>query len=184
MNEVQLDEFIDAHYQHRGDRLLRMERLPWYAVESQNHDRAAWLAGRPDTTAIEGWARVLADDASRGLISERVRVLSDVLTDDEAMSCAVALPITSRHEAVRVLRHGEHLVPDLVDHDYWVIRPVGGGVHVLAMHYSPEGAFERAVVVPVEAHGPYLREQQLAWAIGEPFAEWWASHPELHRSAA
>lgn len=185
LTEQQLGEHIDAHYQQRGDRLFRMERLPWYDVPSQNADRAAWQAGRPNTTAVEGWARVLADDARRGLVSQRVRVLSADLTDDEAMSCDVALPITSRHEQVRVLHRGEHPVPDLLDHDYWIIQPRGGSTYVLAMVYGPGGEFLGARVVPPAEHAPYLEEQRRAWALAEPFGVWSARNSWLyHRTAA
>lgn len=184
LNEQQLGDWIDAHYQRPGDRLFRMERLPWYDVPSQNTDRQAWLAGHPDTAAVETWAQVLADDTRRGLISQRVRVLSARLTDDEAMSCHIALPITSRHEEVRVLHRGEHPVPDQLDHDYWIIQPASGPVSVLAMQYSPGGAFVGARIVPPAEHGPYLAEQRLTWAIAEPFGSWWARHGELHRQTA
>lgn len=184
LDEQRLNDVIDAHYSRPGDQLFRMERLPWYDVASQNADRDAWLRGRVDTSAIEAWAGVLADDARRGLVSRRVRVLSAELTADEAMSCNVALPITSRHEYVRILRHGEHEAPQLLDHDYWVIEPAGGPVQILRMIYTDGGAFRGAVVVEPSEHEAYLRERALAWVAGEPFAAWWTRHGELHRMAA
>lgn len=184
LDEQGLGEAIDAGYARRGDQLFRMERLPWYDTPGQNADREAWLAGHPDPSAIQAWAQVLADDARRGLISRRMRVVSAELTADEAMSCNLALPLTSRHEQVRVLHRGEHPVPELLDHDYWIIEPAGGARQVLAMRYNPGGMFLGAEVVPAARHEPYLAERRLAWAIGEPFPSWWARHRELHRGAA
>ncbi len=184
LGEQALEEFIFTRYARRGDQLFRMERLPLYDVPSQNADREGWLAGRFDTTPLEQWGEVLADDHRRGLVSRRARVLSAVLTDDEAMSCHVALPIIGRDQEVRILRRGEHPAPELVDHDYWVIEPAGGPVEVVRMVYSDGGTFIGADVVPPAEHALYLRERDLAWSIGEPFAAWWDRHDELHRKSA
>lgn len=185
-----LGAYITKRYRDRGDRLFRMERLAWYDVPSQNRDRAAYLEAlrrgtRPDTTALEALAVELADEARRGLVSERVRVLSPELTDDEAMSCDVALPIISRDQEIRILHRGEHPVPDVVDHDYWIVTTAAGEVHVLPLHYDAAGRFLGAeIITDPAAQQPYLRERRLAWAIAEPFDTWWSRHGELHRQAA
>jgi hypothetical protein len=184
LDEQVLEDFIFTRYSKRGDQLFRMERLPHYDVPSQNADRASWLAGHFDTRPLEEWAEVLADDRRRGLISRRARILSEGLTDDEAMSCNVALPIIGRDQEVRILHRGEHPVPNLLDHDYWVIEPASGPVEVVRMIYSESGAFLGAEVVPSSAHGTYLREKDLAWSLGEPFTSWWNHHRELHRKSA
>jgi len=184
LTEAELGDFIDAHYHEPGDQLFRMERLPWYHVPSQNADREAWLAGRFDPAQVMAWATRLAAERARGMISQRLRVIGASVTDDEAMSLHAALPIISRHEEVRILRHGEHPVPAVVDHDYFVVRPAAGGVFVIAMRYTDGGAFLGAEVIPDDRHEPYLREQALGWAIGEPYADWWAAHPQLHRPTA
>lgn len=184
LDEQALEDFVFSRYANSGDRLFRMERLPLYDVPGQNADRENWLAGRVDTTALEQWAQALATDRRNGLISRRVRVLSPVLTDDEAMSCHVALPIIGRDQEIRILHRGEHPVPDLLDHDYWVIETAGGAVDVVRMIYSDGGAFLGAEVVPARKHASYLRERDLAWSIGEPFTPWWNRHRELHRRTA
>ena len=181
---AELGDFIDTHYHQPGDQLFRMERLPWYDVPSQNADREAWLAGRFDPAQVTAWAARLATEQARGMLSQRLRVIGTRMTDDEAMSLHAALPIISRHEDVRILQHGEHPVPDLVDHDYFVVRPASGGVFVIAMRYTDGGALLGAEVIPDVRHEPYLREQAQGWANGEPYADWWAAHPELHRSTA
>lgn len=187
LDEQGLGAFIDANYSQRGDQLFRMERLPLYDVPSQTKAREAWVrTGTFDTTSLEAWVDGdMAEEEANGLTFERVRVLSADLTDDEAMSCNVALPILARHSSVRILHRGEHPVPELRDHDYWITYTAATGeTHVAAMHYDAGGAFVGAEVVPAELHGPYLRERALAWSIGEPFTEWWARHGELHRRLA
>ena len=182
LDEEGLGVFIDTHYRVAGDRLFRMERLPLYAVAQQSAELQAWRDGvEPDMDAKQSWLAVLADEVERGLLTQRVRVLSDHLTDDEQRACHWGYPYVGRFEQVRVLRHGEHPVPHVLDHDYWIIHPAVGDVQVVRMDYSDAGEFVGALVLPPSEHGPYLREQHLAWAIAEPFMPWWARHSELHR---
>jgi hypothetical protein len=184
LDEEALEDYVFSRYANPGDQLFRMERLPLYDTDSQNADRESWLAGEFDPTALEQWAAVLADDRRRGLVSRRVRVFSNRLTIDEAMSADVALPIIGRSQDIRVLRRGEHSVPEVLDHDYWVIEPVDGPVEVVRMVYSEGGRFLGAEIVPPAEHGPYLRERDLAWRLGEPFTGWWGRHGELYRKRA
>lgn len=182
LDETGLGAFIDAHYQGRGDRLFRMERLPLYAVDQQSAELQAWRdGGEPDLAAKQPWLDVLASEVKRGMLTQRARILSEHLTDDEQRACHWGYPQVGRYEEIRVLRRGEHPVPDVLDHDYWIITPAAGGQHVVRMTYNAGGKFEGATVVSPEAHAPYLREQRLVWAIGEPFDIWWARHGELHR---
>lgn len=181
LDEQGLGDYIDARYQQRGDHLFRMERLPVY--EGNAPQTARWLTGaaEPDWATKQGWLDVLADDKRRGLVSRRVRILSEALTDDERAACAFGYAYNGRHEDIRVLHRGEHPVPDLLDHDYWIITPTHGRVSVLAMHYSPDGRFTGATEVPPTQHGPYIEEARLSWAIGEPFHQWWDRHGDLHQ---
>lgn len=184
LTEDQLGEVIDDNYREPGDQLFRKEGLAWYDVPSQNADREAWLDNRFDPAQVQAWAEILEADKRRGLVSQRLRIVSAQITDDEAMSLEGALPLIAGPQEVRILRRGEHPIPDIVDHDYFVIRRAAGVVIVIAMHYSSGGAFLGAEVVAADQHSPYLREMELAWAIAQPYADWWAAHPELHRRAA
>jgi hypothetical protein len=183
LDEAALEDFVFSRYAKPGDELFRMERLSLYDTDSQNADRESWRAGEFDPTALEQWAAVLADDRRRGLVSRRARILSMILTIDEEMSVNAALPIIGRDQEIRVLRRGEHAVPEVLDHDYFVIQPADGPVEVVRMVYS-EGRFLGAVVVPPAEHAPYLYERDLAWELGEPFADWWDRHNELHSQRA
>ncbi len=184
LTEAELGDLIDAHHRGSGDVLFHREGLPHYDVASQNADRDAWLAGQFDPAQVTAWTTRLADERERGMTSQRLRVLSEQLTDDELMSVFAALPVLAREEQVRILRRGEHPVPDVVDHDYWIARPADGPVLVIRMHYTDGGAFQGAEVVPPQRHAPYLRDQELGWAIGVPFAEWMTAHRDLQMRAA
>ena len=183
LDEAQLGSFIDAHYRGRGDVLFRMERHPWYAVPQQAAELAAWRnGGELDLAAKQPWLDVLADEVERGMLTQRVRILSADLTEDERRACHWGYPYVGRFEEIRVLRRSEHVIPDVRADDYWIIRPAEGDVQVVRMDYGPEGIFSGARMLPASEHGPYLLEQRLSWLAAEPFATWWARHRELHRA--
>ncbi|MHA6631844.1 DUF6879 family protein [Pseudonocardia sichuanensis] len=184
LTEAELGDLIDAHHRGQGDVLFHREGLPHYDVAAQNADREAWQAGRFDPTQVTAWTARLADERERGMTSQRLRVLSEDLTDDELMSVLAALPVIAREEQVRILRRGEHPIPDVVDHDYWIARPADAPVLVIRMHYTDGGAFQGAEVIPPQRHDPYLRDQELGWAIGVPYAEWMTAHSDLQTRAA
>lgn len=182
-----LGAVIDQHYRRRGDRKDRVERLRWYNVPSQNADRDAFLTDTaPDWGRKQAFLDDLADERARGLISNRVRIFpGGALNDDELMSCHLGYPYVGRDQDIRVLHRGEHAIPDILDHDYWILRPLDGPIHVLRMFYADDGGFLGATDItdPV-AQTPYLREWDLSWTIAEPFDPWWSRHGEWHRRVA
>lgn len=185
LDEGAMGTLIDAHYRGQGDRLIRMERLPLYTVPQQAAQLQAWREGdQPDMIALQAWLDVLADEVRHGMHTQRVRILSADLSDDELRACHWGYPYVGRFEEIRVLHRGEHPVPDILDHDYWVVRPADGDQIVIRMYYDGDGRFVGAAEVPADQHEPYDRELRLDWAIGEPFDTWWARHGELHRTEA
>jgi hypothetical protein len=174
-----LGAYISQHYRRAGDRKDRIERLRWYNVPSQNADREAFLTGTaPDWDRKQSFLDDLAEEKARGLISNRVRIFPAAeLNDDELMSCHLGYPYVGRDQDIRVLHGGEHPIPDILDHDYWI--------HVLRMHYADDGAFLGATAITdPRAQTPYLREWDVAWMDSEDFDNWWARHGELHRDQA
>lgn len=186
IDEDGLESYVFGRFSSPGDVLQRVERLPHYAVEHQTAEQAAWERpdGQPDLPGKQPWFDVLAGWQADGMTVQRARILSAELTPDERRTCNWDYPYTGRWEQIRVLHRGEHPIPDVVEHDYWIIRPAAGPVAVVAMHYSPSGEFIGARPVEGIEQAPYLREWALAWAIGEPFDTWWARHGELHRRRA
>jgi hypothetical protein len=181
LGENALGEFIDGYYTSAGDELFRMEQLPFYDVPHQAAELAAWKSGgEPDWAGKQPWLDALAAERRQGLVSRRVRVLSAELTDDEQRACHWGYPYTGKYEDIRVLRHGEHAMPELLGQDYWIIA----NTHVVAMHYSRSGGFVCAEVLPGDDLARYQRDQRRAWAAAEPFMSWWNRHTELHRRMA
>ncbi|MGH3935377.1 MAG: DUF6879 family protein [Pseudonocardiaceae bacterium] len=52
------------------------------------------------------------------------------------------------------------------------------------MCYNERGRFEGAEVADSAEVADHLSTRDAAWAVAEPFAQWWVRHPELHRRAA
>jgi hypothetical protein len=163
--------------------LFRMETLPAYAVSSDGDDYQRWLAGETEPTWARKnrWLATLRAERAAGKISRRVRVLSAQLTEYEKYACEWGYALNAAAgEDIRVLRSAEHSVPEdvMTDRDFWIVDDR----EVVAMHYDAEGRFEYAEILPEDALGRHLDARDQAWEAAEPFVEWWARHPELHRS--
>lgn len=188
LDEQGLGDFIDAHYQHKGDRLFRMERLPIYLVASDGGDWERWQAGasEPTWSRKQPWLDVLERDQRAGMVSQRVRLFpTEQLTDYELFACHMGYAHNSRFEDIRVLHAGEHSIPaGSIEHDYWLIEPAAGAGQVVAMVYDVEGRFLGAEVLVAAEFARYQRDSDVALAAAEPFRSWWDRHNELHRRMA
>jgi hypothetical protein len=176
--------FFAEHYRQRGDTLFRLETLPFYDVEDDGPNFRRWLEGatEPDLEFKSAWLTTLREEAARGLYAHRVRIFSAELTDYERYACdfGYALNVPAG-EDVRVLRRGEHAIPDsIIATDFWLVNDA----HVIPMHYDEGGRFLGAELLPDNQLDAYRRTRDVAWAAAEPFLAWWARHPELHRHAA
>jgi hypothetical protein len=162
-------------------RLFRWESLPEYQVDSDGDDYRRWLAGDPDPLSDRKrrWLATLGRERAEGRVSTRVRVLSEQLTDYERYSCEFGYALNAAAgEDIRVLRRGEHRIPDeFVDRDFWLVD----ADEVVEMHYDRHGRFLGAEVKAAVELDSYLHLRDLAWEAAEPFVPWWARHPELHR---
>lgn len=180
LDETQLGERLDRF----EAKLFRMERLPEYVVDSDGGDYERWLSGaaEPTWSRKQSWLDVLRAERAAGKVSSRVRVLSERPTDYERYACEWGYALNAAAgEDIRVLRVGEHAVPPWLGvGDWWLVDDR----EVVAMYYDPQGRFEGAEVLATSAAKAYRRARDEAWAAAEPFGQWWARHPELHRKAA
>lgn len=184
-----MTDFLDptALGQLLGDfraRLFRMETLPAYAVTSDGDDFQRWLDGESEPTwdRLNSWLEVLREERAAQKISSRVRLLSARLTDYERYACEFGYRYTgAAGEDIRVLRRGEHHVPSgLIERDFWVVDDT----QAIEMHYDQHGQFVGAELLAADRIDDYARTRDAAWEAAEPFAIWWARHPELHRRLA
>lgn len=173
-----LGSFMDAHLDREGTSAGRMETLPSYAPGDT--DYAAWLRGdAPDADRKQAWLDRLAADHARSVRHFRVRRLPAELTDYQVFACrhGYARNAVEGHEGIRVLRDGEHAVPaGLLETDYWLVN----GTVVVPMLYDGHGGFVGAGLLPPGQTAPFRDDLARAWDAGEPWAEWWARHPEFH----
>jgi hypothetical protein len=163
-------------------RLFRLETLPEYAVDADGADFHRWISGEAEPTWARKrpWLEVLRADRAAGRHRQRVRILSDRLTDYERYACEWGYALNSEAgENIRVLRRGEHDIPSwpTTSHDWWIVDDH----ETVLMHYDKHGRFEAAEVLAV-GHYPLVRDA--LWGIAEPFRSWWQRHPELHRHVA
>lgn len=180
MDAEALGRFIDEHYNQPDDRLFRMEVLPEYEVASDGDDFRRWLEGamEPTWSRKQPWLDTLRREHENGQISRRVRILSEQVTDYERYACGFGYRYNGNYEDIRVLRRGEHKIPaGLIERDFWII----GGSIVVTMYYDEHGRFEGAEVADPGELGNHVHTCDRAWAVAEPFAAWWARHPDLYR---
>jgi hypothetical protein len=165
--------------------LFRMETLPAYAVTSDGDDYQRWLAGETEPTweRKNRWLATLRAEHAAGKISRRVRVLSEQVTEYENYACEWGYALNApAGEDIRILHRGEHGIPEdvIADQDFWIVDDR----EVVAMHYAADGRFEGAEVLPEDNLDRYRDTRDRTWEAAEPFVEWWARHPELHRSVS
>ena len=157
--------------------LFRFEQLPAYAVDDDGDDYHRWAAGAPEPTwpRKQPWLDVLHADRAAGRDRRRVRRFTADLTDYERYACDWGYAHNApAGENIRVLRPGEHRIPNLPPEDFWVVDDHTA----IVMNYDDAGGFLDATRVPDPS--PYIAARDRAWEAAEPFEPWWAQHPELH----
>lgn len=181
-DEQQLEAVIGEHFQHRGSTLFRMECLPLYVTDAEIRDFQRWLDGaaEPDMERKGKWLQVLRDEEEAGLISTRVRILSEEVTAYERFECDWAYRYNvPAGEDTRILHVGEHDIPDLaLVEDFWIVNDAVW----VPMYYDEHGRFEGADFGDHDRLHEVMIARDAVWAAAEPFEEWWARHPELHRA--
>ncbi|MGQ0573024.1 MAG: DUF6879 family protein [Pseudonocardia sp.] len=162
--------------------VFRLETLPRYTVAADGEDFRRWQAGAPEPTweRKRPWLDHLRSEAAAGKLRYRVRVFGEYLTDYERYACEFGYALNAAAgEQIRVLHRTEHpMPPGLIEYDFWVVDDH----EVILMHYDDHGRFEAGEVADDPA--PYVAARDAAWAASEPFAQWWARHPELRRGSA
>lgn len=170
--------FMDDHLHRSGDSVFRMERLPQYLVGDPLYD--IWQAGgQLDMDYKAGWLAELETHRAEGIRHTRVRVLPADLTDYQVYACQWGYALNEEAgEEIRVLREGEHDIPaGLIRAEYWLVNDEVA----LPTLYTEDGEFIGAGWVGPEESARYLTDRDTAWEAAEPFGQWWARHPELHR---
>lgn len=176
MDLATLGRFMDDNVHRRGDWRLRVEQLPTYNRTSA--DFLAWQAGDPPPAAKQHWLDELAADEAAGITHYRVRLLSEQLTDYELYACQRGYALNSRYETIKILRRGEHDIPQLLGPgDYWVVNGI-----VVPVIYRHDGTFVGGAYIGAadERAEAYRDDARRLWDAAEPWESWWRRHPEHH----
>jgi hypothetical protein len=172
--------------------LFRLETLDRYDVPSDGGDFARYLAGEaaPDPARKAAWHDRLRADRERGVRRWRVHLVTEPLTPYLRFEIDWAHLQNAHLEDIRVLTTdhfqpgatvGETPLPSGVSAtvgDFYLID----GAHPLLMHYDSAGRFTGAEFAPGSTAARYRVIRDAAWGAAEPVTEWWAAHPQYHRT--
>lgn len=177
LSASELGDYIDSRVTRSA---FRLELLDRYEVASDGSDFARYLAGEqaPTPERKQPWLDHLAADYAAGIRNYRVHVLSTPLNDYLRYECEWGyIPNGQAGEEIYILDLAERDKPDgLVDDDFWLVDDE----HAIRMYYAEDGQFLGAE--PVHNLETYQRARDAAMATAEPFANWWARHPEEWRT--
>lgn len=177
LSPAELGRYIDDRLTRSA---FRLEVLNHYDVASDGDDYRRFLAGEiaPTPERKSPWLRRLQQDAADGIVNHRVHVLRRPLTDYLRYEAEWGYAYNAvAGEDIRILDVTEQRTPaGLVDHDFWLIDDQ----HAIRMHYSDSGQFVGFEPAP-QLLNDYQRARDVAVASAEPFALWWANHPNEHR---
>lgn len=163
--------------------LVRIETLNRYEVASDDDDFVRYVRGEsaPQSPAREPWYQRLRDEAAQGRQRRRVWVGRTPLGPYpryEMEWCFTAnvragedirvLDVTASPAGEPLLRAGDFFVAD--------------GTHVARHLYDHQGRVNGSVAVGADFADAYVALAEMAWRMATPFAEWWAAHPEFHRT--
>jgi hypothetical protein len=178
MTAAELRDFIREHFTETA---FRLETLQQYEVASDGNDFGRYLRGEdaPTPERKGKWLQRLRDERDQGLYRHRVRIVTAPITDYTRFECEWGYaPNAEAGEDIRILDLSEHEMPAVryADEDFWLLD----NKHAVSMHYGMAGEFLGASREPAGIQE--LRNvRDVLWASAEPFSQWWARHPELHR---
>ncbi|MEU4948236.1 DUF6879 family protein [Streptomyces lavendulae] len=150
---------------------FRLETLAFYSVEEEREEFERFLAGGamgPDWDD-NPWVRSMTD---KGKKVSRVHVLRSPLTDYLRYELAAYPGNITAGETIGIIDKADQDVVGLPDHDFWLFDDQD----VYRMHYTPEGAFLGAELLPAYCLADYQGYRDRALAEAVPFADYWERH--------
>ncbi|MFI8273767.1 DUF6879 family protein [Streptomyces sp. NPDC085929] len=150
---------------------FRLETLAVYDIEEEREEFECFLTGGdmgPDWDD-NPWVRSMTD---KGKQVSRVHVLESPLTAYLRYELAAYPGNITAGETIGIIDRTEQDVTDLPDHDFWLFDDQD----VYRMHYTPEGAFIGAELLPDNKLAEYQNYRDRALAEAVPFADYWERH--------
>lgn len=177
-----LGELIDGA---RRD-VFRLETLDSYAVASDGGDYGRWLAGEPapDPGRKAGAHQWLRSFTDRGVTFRRVHIVRSPLSDYLRYEMDWGYGPNSAYEEIRILDLAERPWPgdQAPDEDFWLID----GTDVAIMDYDEQNRYCGFRHVTTSGPLGYRAAEiaRTAWDAAEPYARYWAAHPQFWRTSA
>ncbi|WP_327361812.1 DUF6879 family protein [Streptomyces sp. NBC_01296] len=150
---------------------FRLETLSVYSVEEEREEFERFLAGGDmgPGWGDNPWVRSMTD---KGKEVSRVHVFRSPLTDYLRYELAAYPGNITAGETIGIIDKTNQDVADLPDHDFWLFDDQD----VYRMHYTPEGAFIGAELLPAHYLAEYQDYRDRALAEAVPFADYWERH--------
>jgi hypothetical protein len=169
---VQVEEF-GALFERFERSAFRVEVRDHYDVDEEREEFAAFLEGRalpPRTAESHAWLGLVAASTAAGRVIERVRIVSEPLTDYTRYEFAAYRDNIAAGEKIRVIPRRALAPPDQswASEDFWIFDDA----LVVLLSYDERGHF-LAVHKQEDIHS-YLHAKQRALSIGIEFDEFFA----------
>ncbi|MBB1256569.1 hypothetical protein H3146_24935 [Streptomyces sp. OF3] len=147
---------------------FRLETLAEYDVEEEQEEIARFLAGEDMGPEWDDnpWVRSMTD---KGKSVARVHVLRSPLTDYLRYELSAYPGNVKAGESIGIIDLAEQMVSGLPDHDFWLFDDRG----VYRMHYTPEGRFVGAELLPASRLAEYRGYRDVALTHAVPFTTYW-----------
>ncbi|MFG3223423.1 DUF6879 family protein [Kitasatospora sp. NPDC048194] len=149
---------------------FRLETLAVYDVEGEREEFADFLAGKglPPECSDSPWVRSMTD---LGKQLSRVHVLQSPLSDYLRYELAAYAGNIKAGESIGIIDTARQRVAGLPDHDFWLFDDA----KVYRMHYTPEGQFLGAELLPEDRLTEYRQYRDIALANAVPFGDYTAA---------
>ncbi|WP_175408602.1 DUF6879 family protein [Streptomyces sp. TRM64462] len=147
---------------------FRLETLAVYAVEEEREEIARFLAGEDMGPEWDDnpWVRSMTDKGKR---VSRVHVLRSPLTDYLRYELSAYPGNVKAGESIGIIDLAEQEVTGLPNHDFWLFDDRD----VYRMHYTPDGEFAGAELLPADRLAEYQNYRDLALSHAVPFTAYW-----------
>jgi hypothetical protein len=178
-----LASITDWILQHQTRDLIRIETLDRYDVASDDDDFHRYVRGddAPRSAAREPWYERLRAEAAAGRRRRRVWVGRTPLGPYPRYEMEWCFTHNVRAgEDIRVLDVAAVPTgaPLIRTGDFYV----ADGEHIACHRYDVQGRVAGSVAVDPGSAAPYVALAEMAWTMATPFLDWWAAHPQFHRT--
>lgn len=143
----------------------RWECQGTYAEPCEQVELRRFLAGEPlDVSFLSDWLGGVRDATRSGRRFQRVRMVTDPVTDYLRFELAVAPANVEAGEDIRLISAADTAQLELPRHDFWLFD----SERVAVLHFGPTGLRGAEVVTDADTVARHLRWQQLAWEHSVP----------------